>query len=222
VDVTRLKFVATEKKGEVTGLWVCPESVTHALVLAHAASTNIEHASMVAIAQALHDVGIATLRYNFPYMEKGGGGLDGRATCFETVRSAMSQAAELASDTPLLAGGRSFGGRMTSMAAAEEPISGLTGIVFYAFPLHPAKKPATDRGDHLTGVGVPMLFLSGTRDALAELELLEPTVDKLPRGTLHIIDTADHSFKVLKRSGLTDEEVQRDSAERVRAWAAGL
>jgi predicted alpha/beta-hydrolase family hydrolase len=222
VEVTRVKFVATEKKGEVTGLWICPESASHVLVLSHAAGTSIEHASMVSIASALNDVGIATFRYNFPYMEKGGGGLDGRATCYETVRSAMRKVSELAGDRTLLAGGRSFGGRMTSMAVAEEWIPGLTGIVFYAFPLHPAKKPATDRGDHLSDVGVPMLFLTGTRDMLAELELLEPIVDQLPLSRLHVIDTADHSFKVLKRSGLTEEQVQQDAAVVVKDWVSSL
>ena len=222
MDVTRIKFVATAKKGEVSALWACPDQATHALVLAHAASTNIEHGSMVAIAEALHNVGIATFRYNFPYMERGGGGLDGKATCYATVRSAVARAAEEAGDLPLLAGGRSFGGRMTSMASAEEAIPGLKGIVFYAFPLHSSKKPSTDRADHLAEVGVPLLFLTGTRDTLAELDLLEPVVERLPDATLHIIDSADHSFKVLKRSGMTEETAQKQAAETVSAWATKL
>jgi len=222
LDVTRLRFPATEEGGEVSALWTCPDAATHALILAHAASTNMEHATMVAIAEALYDVGVGTFRYNFPYREKGGGGLDGRATCYTTVRSAVARAAERAGDLPLLAGGRSFGGRMTSMAAAEQAIPGLRGIVFYAFPLHASKKPSTDRADHLAEVGVPLLFLTGTRDALAELDLLEPIVGGLPDATLHVIDTADHSFKVLKRSGLTEEEVQRQAAAAVKDWAMKL
>jgi uncharacterized protein len=215
----RLSFVATEKKGSVTGLWCCPEDASHALVLSHAASTSIEHPSMVAISEALYEVGIATLRYNFPYMEKGGKGLDGKATCYETVRSAVAKAGEVAAGLPLLAGGRSFGGRMTSMAVAAEAIESLAGIVFYAFPLHPLKKPSIERAEHLADVGLPMLFLTGTRDTLAELDLIEPVVDKLEMATLQVIDTADHSFKVLKRSGMTEEDAQRQAAETVKAWA---
>ena len=219
MKVDRLKFEATPKKGEVTGLWVAPEVASHALVLSHAASTNIEHASMVAIAEALYNVGVATFRYNFPYMEKGGGGLDGKVTCYETVRSAVSCASELADGIPLLAGGRSFGGRMTSMAVAEDAIKKLVGIVFYAFPLHPAKKTSIDRADHLASIGLPMLFLSGTRDALAEQDLLEPVVAGLSDATLHTIESADHSFKVLKRSGMTEALAQEQAAAAVKAWA---
>lgn len=220
MNIERLSFRATERKEEVTGLWAYPVGATHTLVLSHAASTNIEHASMVAIAEALYAVGIATFRYNFPYMEKGGGGLDGRRTCYEAVRSAVAKAGEL-SDLPRLAGGRSFGGRMTSMAVAEQPIEGLSGIVFYAFPLHSAKKPSIDRAEHLADVGLPILFLSGKRDALAEMHLLKPVVDGLDQATLQVIGMADHSFKVLKRSGITEEEVQRIAAEAVREWANG-
>ena len=222
MDVKRLVFEATERKGDVTGLWVTPETPSHALVLAHAASTGIEHPSMVSIAEALDAVGIATFRYNFPYMEKGGGGLDGQATCTETVRSAIAYARGLAGSTPILAGGRSFGGRMTSTAAAESPIEGLVGVVFYAFPLHSAGKPSVDRAEHLKSVDCPMLFLSGTRDALAEIDLLQPVVKGLPNARLHTIDTADHSFKVLKRSGMTEAIAQEQAAEVVSAWARSL
>jgi len=222
VNVERHKFVATEEKGEVTGLWGRPSGATHVLALSHGASTSIEHSSMVAISEALYEVDIATFRYNFPYMEKGGRGLDGRATCSATVRSAVARSMELAEGLPVLAGGRSFGGRMTSMAVAEEAIDGLGGIVFYAFPLHPAKKPGIDRADHLANVSIPLLFLSGTRDALAELDLLKPVVDGLPNGSLHLIKTADHSFKVLKRSGMTEEAAQQDAANTLKTWASEL
>jgi predicted alpha/beta-hydrolase family hydrolase len=218
MEVDRLMFEATPRKGEVTGLWLAPEAASHALILSHAASTNMEHASMVVIAEALHDVGIATFRYNFPYMEKGSGGLDGKSTCYETVRSAVSRAKALANGIPLLAGGRSFGGRMTSMAVAESAIDGLVGIVFYAFPLHPAKKPSIDRANHLESVGLPVLFLSGTRDALAEQDLLKLVVDGLENATLHTIETADHSFKVLKQSGLTEALAQEQAAAAVKSW----
>lgn len=222
MKVERLSFTATEEKGNVTALWARPDDASHVLVLAHAASTSIEHGSMVAVSESLYEVGVATFRYNFPYMEKGGRGLDGKATCYETVRSAVEKAGDVAGGLPVLAGGRSFGGRMTSMAVAEEPITALKGIVFYAFPLHPSKKPSVERAEHLSAVNVPTLFLSGTRDTLAELDLLEPTVNKLDLATLYLIDSADHSFKVLKRSGMTEEKAYRQAAEKVRAWALEL
>ena len=222
MNVDRHTFEATKAKGNVTALWAAPKKATHTLVLSHAASTSIEHASMVAIAEALYNVGIATFRYNFPYMEKGGRGLDGKATCYETVASAVDYAGKLADGMPLIAGGRSFGGRMTSMAVSEGLVGDLAGIVFYAFPLHPAKKPATDRADHLKSVDIPMLFLSGTRDALAERELLDPVIAGLPNARLHSLETADHSFKVLKRSGMTEEMAQEQAAAAVRAWADTL
>ena len=211
-------FLATEEKGPVSGILTIPDDAEDVLVLAHAASTDIHHRSMVSIAESLGAVGVATLRYNFPYMEKGGRRVDGRPVCYATVRAAVAHAHALAPGLRPFAGGRSFGGRMTSMAAADGGIDGLRGIVFYAFPLHPAKKPSIDRAEHLAGVALPMLFLSGTRDALAEMELLRSVVAGLPTASLQVIDTADHSFGVLKRSGQTTEQVYADSAAVVKMW----
>ena len=211
------RFIATEEKGEGSGLLTLPDSARSLLVLGHAASTDIHHRSMAQIARSLADVGIGTLRYNFPYMERAGRRVDGRAVCYETVRSAVAHTRGMLPDIDLLAGGRSFGGRMTSMAAAEGGLD-VGGIVFYAFPRHPSRKPGVERADHQSDVKIPMLFLTGTRDALADLSLLEPIVEGLPAGTLHILDTADHSFGVLKRSGYTDDGAYASAADAVKKW----
>src|SRR3954465_14035723 len=165
-----MKFLATPEKGEVSALLVRPEGATHLLVLGHGASTNMRHATLQSIAERLADVGIATFRYNFPYSENGKG-RDSQAVCTATVRWAGKAASEAAPGLPLLAGGHSFGGRMTSTAASESPLEGVRGLVFFSFPLHPAGKPDTKRADHLEAVTAPMLFLSGTRDDLADLSL---------------------------------------------------
>ena len=214
-DAHELKFLATPEKGEVSALLVRPEDATHLLVLGHGASTNMRHATLQAIAERLAEVGIATFRYNFPYSENGKG-RDGQAVCTATVRSAVAAAHEAAPDLPLLAGGHSFGGRMTSTAASESPIEGVVGLVFFSFPLHLAGKPETKRADHLDAVTVPMLFLSGTRDELAALELLRPVCEKLgERATLHLLDTADHGYKVLKKSRTSDGgRLRRDGSRR--------
>ncbi len=177
---------------------------------------------LTTIAENLAEQGIATFRYNFPYSEKGGG-RNSQATCLETIRSAVKAANHAAPDLPILAGGHSFSGRMTSTAQSEEPIEGVRGLVFFAFPLHPAGEPATKRADHLTNIDIPMLFLSGTRDALGELHLLEPVVKCLGgKATLHILDTADHSFKILKRARKSEENVFSELAGVTRAWADSL
>jgi hypothetical protein len=163
--------------------------------------------------------GIATFRYNFPYMEYGKG-RDSKETCTATVRSAAAEAHKAAPDLPLLAGGHSFGGRMTSTAASESPLDGVRGLVFFAFPLHQPGKPDTNRAEHLSAVTVPMLFLSGTRDELADLELLQPVCKKLGKlATLHLLDTADHGFRTLKRSRKSEEDVFVEMARVVREWA---
>ncbi|QEH35963.1 Alpha/beta hydrolase family protein [Aquisphaera giovannonii] len=213
------RFVATPEKGEVSALLVRPEGATHGLVLGHGASTNMRHANLRAIAERMAEVGIATFRYNFPYMEHGRG-RDSQAVCVETVRSAVAAAREAMPGLPMLAGGHSFGGRMTSHAAAESPLDGVVGLVFFAFPLHQPGKPDSKRADHLNAVTVPMLFLSGTRDELADMSLLRPACEALgPRATLHALDTADHGFKVLKRSRATAEDVHAEMARVVRDWA---
>jgi predicted alpha/beta-hydrolase family hydrolase len=215
-----MKFLATPEKGEVSALLVRPEGSSHLLVLGHGASTNMRHATLQTIADRLAEVGIATLRYNFPYSEHGKG-RDSQAVCTQTVRSAVAMAREAVPGVPLLAGGHSFGGRMTSTAAAESPLDGVTGLVFYSFPLHLAGKPDTKRAEHLAAVTVPMLFLSGSRDELADMALLKPVCKKLGKlATLHEVDTADHGYKVLKRSRASDEDVFVEMARVVREWAS--
>jgi predicted alpha/beta-hydrolase family hydrolase len=219
---TALKFLATPEKGEVSALLIRPERATHLLVLGHGASTNMRHVTLKSIAEALADTGIATLRYNFPYSEYGTG-RDSQAVCTETVRAAVAAARAAAPALPLLAGGHSFGGRMTSTAASESPLDGVHGLVFYSFPLHQPGKLETKRADHLAAVQVPMLFLSGTRDEFAEMGLLRPVCAKLGRrATLHSIDTADHGYKILKRSRTSKEDVFAEMARVVRAWASAL
>ncbi|MBI1928258.1 alpha/beta hydrolase [Candidatus Poribacteria bacterium] len=217
------KFVATEEKGEVSSLLIRPDNARWLLVLGHGASTNMRHRTLQTIAERLADVGIATFRYQFPYMERGGGGRDSQAVSLATVRSAVAAAHEAASDLSILVGGHSFSGRMSSMAAAEAPLERMRGLVFFAYPLHPAGKPGTERAEHLSRVTVPMLFLSGTRDALAELDLLRPVCEKLgDRATLHLLDTADHGFKVLKRSRKSDEDVFVEMARVINEWVSKL
>src|SRR5215469_11072761 len=217
-----LKFLATPEKGGVSALLIRPEGASHLLVLSHGASTNMRHVTLKSVAEALADTGIATLRYNFPYSEYGTG-RDSQAVCTETVRAAVAAAHAAAPALPLLAGGHSFGGRMTSTAASESPLEGVQGLVFFAFPLHQPGKPASKRADHLSAVTVPMLFLSGTRDDLADLALLQPVCKKLgKKATLHLLDTADHGFRVLKRSRKSAEDVFVEMARIVKEWASGL
>ena len=217
------KFIATEEKGEVSSLLIRPEGAKWLLVLGHGASTNMRHATLQTIAERLGDVSIATFRYQFPYMERGGGGRESQAVALETVRSAVRAARGSAGDLPLLVGGHSYSGRMSSLAAAEAPLEGVCGLVFFAFPLHPAGRLGTERAEHLGNVSVPMLFLSGTRDKLADLALLRPVCEKLgDQATLHLLDTADHGFKVLKRSRKSAEDVFVEMARVVKDWAEGL
>ena len=217
-----MKLLATPEKGEVSALLVRPGDASHLLVLGHGASTNMRHATLQTIAERMADAGIATFRYNFPHMEHGKG-RDSREVCTATVRSAVAAAHRAALDLPLLAGGHSFGGRMTSTAASESPLDGVHGLVFFAFPLHQPGKPDTKRADHLSAVTVPMLFLSGTRDELADRDLLQPVCKKLGnRATLHPLDTADHGFRTLKRSRKSEEDVFVEMARIVREWASRL
>src|SRR5262245_27728437 len=179
-----LKFLATPEKGEVSALLLRPADANYLLVLGHGASTNMRHPTLQTIAERMADVGVATFRYNFPYMEHGKG-RDSQEVCTATVRSAIAAAHKAAHDLPLLAGGHSFSGRMTSTAASESSLDGIRGLVFFAFPLHQPGKPDTKRAEHLDAVAVPMLFLSGTRDELANLELLQSVCKKLgKRSTL--------------------------------------
>jgi uncharacterized protein len=220
--MTGVKFTATPEKGDVSALLMRPENVTHLLVLGHGASSNMRTPMMQSIAEALARQNIATFRYNFPYSENKRG-RDANPVCAETIRSAVSAAQEAAPDLPLLAGGHSFSGRMTTTAASEAPLENVKGIVLFAFPLHPSGAPDTKRAEHLSSVTVPMLFLSGTRDALGELDLLKPTVRSLGKlASLHLLDTADHSFKIQKTRRSTTEDVFDEMARVTAEWAARL
>jgi predicted alpha/beta-hydrolase family hydrolase len=221
-EAKEMTFLATPDKGEVSALLIRPRNASHLLVLGHGASTNMRHATLQAIADRMADAGIATFRYNFPYMEHGRG-RDSQQVCTATVRSAVAAAHRLARDLPLLAGGHSFGGRMTSTAASESALDGVHGLVFFSFPLHQPGKPDTKRADHLSAVTVPMLFISGTRDKLAELDLLQPVCKELGnRATLHLLDTADHGFGTLKRTRKSAENVFVEMARIVEEWASRL
>ena len=222
-EAVESKFVATEEKGEVSSLLIRPPEARWLLVLGHGAGANMRHRTLETIAQRLADAGMATFRYQFPYMERGGGGRDSRAVTLATVRAAVAAAHAAAPDLALLAGGHSFSGRMTSTAAAEAPLASVRGLVFFAFPLHPPGRPGTERADHLRDVSVPMLFLSGTRDKLADLKLLQPVCESLhDRATLHLLDTADHGYKILKRTRQSKEDVFVEMARVVKTWAGGF
>jgi predicted alpha/beta-hydrolase family hydrolase len=202
------------------GLLMRPADARLLYVLAHGAGAGMRHPFLAAMARALAARGVATWRYEFPYMLAGSPRIDPPATLEACVREAVARAREAAPDLPVIAGGKSLGGRMTSRAQAAAPLDGVRALVFLGFPLHPAGRPATTRAEHLAGVDVPMLFLQGTRDALAELPLLEPILARLPRATLHVVDGADHGFHVLKRSGRTDRQVIEELAESVATWGA--
>ena len=218
-----LRFGAAGSAGDVSALLQCPPDARWLLVLAHGAGAGMRHAFMEALAAQLGGCGVATFRYQFPYMEQGSRRPNPRPILLATVRAAVAAAAEVADDLPLLAGGKSMGGRMTSLAAAEKPLPGVRGLVFFGFPLHAAGRPATERADHLAAVDAPMLFLQGTRDRLADLDRLRPICGGLGRrGRLHVVDGADHSFHVLKRSGRDDPQLLEEIAATVADWASGL
>lgn len=192
----------------VSALWQAPPAPRAVLSLAHGAGAGMTHRHMAAIAEGLEARGVATLRFQFPYMEKGGKRPDQPPIAHATVRAATAEAARRAGGAPLFAGGRSFGGRMTSQAQALAPLKDVRGLVFFAFPLHPAGKPGVERADHLAKVAVPMLFLQGTADTLAQFDLLGPVVSGLgERATLIVAESADHSFHVPARTGRKDAEV---------------
>jgi predicted alpha/beta-hydrolase family hydrolase len=219
-DVDSQSLRVEVKPGEtVSARLLRPPQARACYVFAHGAGAGMTHASMEAIAAGLAGRGIATLRYQFPYMEKGGKRPDPPVVAHAAVRAAVAEAARCCPSLPLIAGGKSFGGRMTSQAQALSPLPGVCGLAFFGFPLHPSGKPSSDRATHLTEVKIPMLFLQGTRDALAELSLLEPVVKGLgSRATLHLSEGADHSFHVLKSSGRNDREVMAELLDVFAAW----
>ena len=210
-------------EGLVSGLLIRPERAKALYLFAHGAGAGMTHKSMASNAEGLVERGIATLRYQFPYMEKGQKRPDPPHIAHAAVRAAAAKAMELAPDLPLFAGGRSFGGRMTSQAQAKQPLPDVRGLAFLGFPLHPAGKPGVDRADHLADVQAPMLFVSGDRDALAELDLLRPTIEGLgERATLHLIRDADHSLKVPARSGRTSAEAEAEALSAMAEWMLAL
>jgi predicted alpha/beta-hydrolase family hydrolase len=217
-----LRFLASRSAGEVSALLVRPDLARWLYVFGHGAGAGMRHHFMEDAAAALAEQGIATFRYQFPYVEQKSRRIDPQPILLATVRSAVDAARGLASDLPLLAGGKSMGGRMTSLAASKETL-GVRGLVFFGFPLHPAGAPATDRAEHLASVANPMLFLQGTRDKLAGLDLLRPVVERLgPRATLHVVEGADHGFDMLKRSGRTAADVLEELAKTTASWATRL
>ncbi|RZL33300.1 MAG: alpha/beta hydrolase [Rubrivivax sp.] len=205
----------------VSALWQLPPEPRASYVFAHGAGAGMQHGFMEALSQALLEQSVATLRYQFPYMERGSKRPDTPAVAHAAVRAAVAAARERLPDTPLFAGGKSFGGRMTSQAQAAAAMPGVRGLAFVGFPLHPAGKPGIERAAHLADVKVPMLFLQGTRDELAELPLLQGVVQSLgKRATLHLEDDADHAFHVRARSGRTDAQVVQALAAAMGAWFA--
>ena len=214
-----LRF-GVEGSGEVSALLLHPEKARRLLVLAHGAGAGMRHPFLEKLSGELAGVGVATLRYQFPYMEQRRRIPDSPAVLTATVAAAVRAASEAAPGLPLFAGGKSMGGRMTSHAAAQSLLDGVRGLVFYGYPLRPPSRPGTSRADHLPKVSVPMLFLQGTRDTFADLKLLRPICEKLePRATLHVIDNADHSFHMPKSSGRSDAEVLKELVETTVGWA---
>ena len=206
-------------KDEVSALLLRPPQAKALYLFAHGAGASMTHRAMESNAQGLAERGIASLRYHFLYMEKGSKRPDPPRLAHAVVRAAAAEAARLAPDLPLFAGGRSFGGRMTSQAQADAPLPGVRGLAFLGFPLHPAGRPGTERAEHLQQVTVPMLFVSGARDALAGLDLLRPVVASLgDRATLHLVELADHSFKVAAKSGRTAAEAETEALDALANW----
>jgi predicted alpha/beta-hydrolase family hydrolase len=218
----RLRF-AVEGDGEVSAILVRPAKARWLLVLAHGAGAGMAHPFLEKLAHELADAGVASFRYQFPYMEQRRRVPDSPPVAMATVAGAVRSAAKASAGLPLLAGGKSFGGRMTSQAASQQLLEGVHGLVFFGFPLHPPNKPGIKRAEHLAKVHAPMLFLQGTRDTLADLKLLRPICADLGSpATLHVIETADHSFHVLKSSGRTDADALRELAQTTASWAENL
>jgi len=215
--------ITLEDGASVSGLLQAPPQARACTVLAHGAGAGMTHPFMAAVAHGLAERGIATLRYQFLYMEHGSKRPDPPKLAHTAVRAAVAEAAKLLPKLPLIAGGKSFGGRMTSQAQAAAPLPGVLGLAFLGFPLHPAKQPSRERGKHLAEVKIPMLFLQGTRDALAALDQIEPLCQELgARATLRLFEDADHSFHVPARSGRKDTEVMSEMLDTFAAWADGV
>ena len=220
---TQSLVIEAGKSSTVSALLTRPEGARACLVFAHGAGAGMTHVFMGTVASGLAKRGVATLRYQFPYMEKGSKRPDPPAIAHAAVRGAVAAAAQHCPGMALIAGGKSFGARMTSQAQAKSPLDGVRGLAFLGFPLHPAGKPSSERADHLADVKIPMLFLQGTNDKLAELDLLEPVLKKLgSRATLHLFEAADHSFHVPARSGRKDKDVMAEMLDQFAAWVDSL
>jgi uncharacterized protein len=218
-----IEIHVSDQIGTVSAILLQPPDAWSLCVLAHGAGAGMRHRFMEQVATALAGRGIATLRYQFPYTESGSRRPDPPAVLEATVRAAVAAAREIAPGLTLVAGGKSMGGRMTSNAMARAPLEGVSGLVFLGFPLHRPKQPAVTRAEHLDRVESPMLFLQGTRDDLADLELITGLCGRLgARATLHVVEGADHSFAVLKRSGRTGEEVMEELVTSVADWTRSL
>ena len=219
VMATQETTIAIPGADVVSGLWQAGAETRAVLVFAHGAGAGMTHRSMAAISDGLESLGVASLRFQFPYMQKGGRRVDPPAIAQAAARAAADEARRRAHGAPLFAGGRSFGGRMTSQAQAKAPLDGVRGLVFFAFPLHPAGQPSIARAEHLDAVNVPMLFLQGSHDALAEPDLLAGVIARLGhRATLHAIADADHSFHVPAKTGRKDPEVLAEALRVVADW----
>lgn len=212
------KILAHPSKDKVSSILQVPKNADALIVLGHGAGAGMNHSNMENIANALHANQIATFRYQFPFMERGGG-RDSKEVSLSTVANAVEKAASLEPKLPIFAGGHSFGGRMTSLAAAESLLPAAKGLVFFAFPLHPPGKPSVDRAAHLGDIEIPMLFLSGTRDKLFTVDLFKPILKKLGNSIeIHYLETADHSYKILKRTRVSDEDVFVEMGRVTRQW----
>jgi uncharacterized protein len=211
--------IELEDEQRVSGLLSVPPGARTCYVLAHGAGAGMAHPFMAQMAAGLAERGVASLRYQFPYMERRAKRPDPPALAHSTVRAAAAEAARRLPEFALVAGGKSFGGRMTSQAQSSAPLPGVRGLAFLGFPLHPAGKPSDERAHHLSDVRVPMLFLQGSRDALADLNLLRPVVERLgERATLRVFEDADHSFHVPARSGRRDADARRELLDALAAW----
>ena len=219
MTATPLRFEASRSSGEVSALLLRPPAARWLLLLAHGAGAGMRHPFLERTAEELATRQVATLRYQFPYMEAGRKRPDYQPKLLATVRAAVAEARRVAPELPLFAGGKSMGGRMTSLAAAKAPLPDVVGLVFLGFPLHAPGREGAERAEHLAAVGVPMLFLQGTRDALCDLELLRASLAKYGgRATLHVVEHADHSFDVPRSSGRTKADVRAELLDRVLAW----
>ena len=219
VTAKDVQIAVNAKAGMVSALLMKPEEAKALLVIAHGAGAGMRHRFMEDTAAKLAELGVATLRYQFPYMEKRIKRPDSESTLTDTVRAAVATAKKLAGDLPLFAGGKSMGGRMTSLAAAKQALDGVRGLIYFGFPLHAAGNPGAERGNHLSEIDLPMLFLQGSRDALADLKLLKPLCKKLGKNVeLLVIDGGDHSFHMLKSSGKSDDEVLGAAVKKAAGW----